>query len=301
MAASGAELVFGRLQEVGLEGGNPRQRAAHALAARSTELFEAGREKVRKFLGAADAKEIIFVRGTTEAINLVAQSYGRKNIGAGDEIIVSELEHHANIVPWQLAAQRIALALTPEDIFARRPDAAALAQFPERVSLPALELPVEYRFAPGESRDGATLRVPLLALPTLTRAVVDAAVPGLVLPRVEALLRSLPKDARRGLIPIAATAASFLQSAGAPSTNPQRLADWLQEARGIAPALLRFEPGSIPAHLTAQLAIVENGRELTQGSDLAVLRRRCAAQEQEPQQHQDPLQKATLHVRAHRR
>jgi SufS family cysteine desulfurase len=82
-------------------------RAAHALAARSTELFEAGREKVRKFLGAADAKEIIFVRGTTEAINLVAQSYGRKNIGAGDEIIVSELEHHANIVPWQLLAEQV--------------------------------------------------------------------------------------------------------------------------------------------------------------------------------------------------
>jgi cysteine desulfurase / selenocysteine lyase len=82
-------------------------RAAHTLAARSTELFEAGREKVRKFLGAGDAKEIIFVRGTTEAINLVAQSYGRKNIGAGDEIIVSELEHHANIVPWQLLAQQV--------------------------------------------------------------------------------------------------------------------------------------------------------------------------------------------------
>jgi SufS family cysteine desulfurase len=82
-------------------------RAAHTLASRSTELFEAGREKVRKFLGAADAKEIIFVRGTTEAINLVAQSYGRKNIGAGDEIIVSELEHHANIVPWQLLAQQV--------------------------------------------------------------------------------------------------------------------------------------------------------------------------------------------------
>jgi cysteine desulfurase/selenocysteine lyase len=71
-----------------------------------TELFEAGREKVRKFLGAADAKEIIFVRGTTEAINLIAQSYGRQNIGAGDEIIISELEHHANIVPWQLFAQQ---------------------------------------------------------------------------------------------------------------------------------------------------------------------------------------------------
>jgi cysteine desulfurase / selenocysteine lyase len=82
-------------------------RAAHTLAARSTELFEAGREKVRKFLGAADAREIVFVRGTTEGINLVAQTYGRKNIGPGDEIIVSELEHHANIVPWQLLAEQV--------------------------------------------------------------------------------------------------------------------------------------------------------------------------------------------------
>ena len=86
-------------------------RAAHALATRSTELFEAGREKVRKFLGAADAKEIVFVRGTTEGINLVAQSYGRKNIGAGDEIIVTELEHHANIVPWQLLAEQVGATL----------------------------------------------------------------------------------------------------------------------------------------------------------------------------------------------
>ncbi len=86
-------------------------RAAHTLAARSTELFEAGREKVRKFLGAADAKEIVFVRGTTEAINLVAQSYGRKHIGAGDEIIVTELEHHANIVPWQLLAEQVGATL----------------------------------------------------------------------------------------------------------------------------------------------------------------------------------------------
>jgi cysteine desulfurase/selenocysteine lyase len=81
-------------------------RAAHTLAARSTELFESGREKVRQFLGAADAKEIVFVRGTTEAVNLVAQSYGRKNIGAGDEILLTRLEHHANIVPWQLLAQQ---------------------------------------------------------------------------------------------------------------------------------------------------------------------------------------------------
>jgi len=82
-------------------------RAAHTLSTRSTELFEAGREKVRKFLGAADAKEIVFVRGTTEAINLVAQSYGRKNIGPGDEILITNIEHHANIVPWQLLAEQV--------------------------------------------------------------------------------------------------------------------------------------------------------------------------------------------------
>jgi len=82
-------------------------RAAHTLARRATDLFEAGREKVRQFLGAADAKEIVFLRGTTEAVNLVAQSYGRKNIGRGDEIILTELEHHGNIVPWQLLAEQV--------------------------------------------------------------------------------------------------------------------------------------------------------------------------------------------------
>jgi len=81
-------------------------RAAHALAARSTELFENGREKVRQFLGAADSKEIVFTRGTTEAINLVAQSYGRKHFKTGDEILLTRLEHHANIVPWQLVAEQ---------------------------------------------------------------------------------------------------------------------------------------------------------------------------------------------------
>lgn len=86
-------------------------RAAHTLAARSTDAFEAGREKVRRFVGAADAKEIVFVRGTTEAINLVAQSYGRANIGPGDEIIVSTIEHHANIVPWQLLTQQTGAVL----------------------------------------------------------------------------------------------------------------------------------------------------------------------------------------------
>ena len=80
-------------------------RAAHTLAARSTDLFEGGREKVRRFINAASTDEIIFLRGTTEAINLVANSYGRANIGPGDEIIISTIEHHANIVPWQLLTQ----------------------------------------------------------------------------------------------------------------------------------------------------------------------------------------------------
>ncbi|MFM0290766.1 family 2A encapsulin nanocompartment cargo protein cysteine desulfurase [Paraburkholderia megapolitana] len=81
-------------------------RAAHALAGRATDAYEAARSKVQRFIGASSPDEIIFVRGTTEAINLIAKTWGVKHVGEGDEIIVSHLEHHANIVPWQqLAAQ----------------------------------------------------------------------------------------------------------------------------------------------------------------------------------------------------
>ena len=79
-------------------------RAAHELAARATDAYEGAREKVRRFLNAPSVNEIVFVRGATEAINLVAQSWGRQNIGKGDEIVISWLEHHANIVPWQQLA-----------------------------------------------------------------------------------------------------------------------------------------------------------------------------------------------------
>ena len=79
-------------------------RAAHALAARATDAYEGAREKVRNFLGAGSVDEIIFVRGATEAINLVAKTWGVQNVLEGDEIIVSNLEHHANIVPWQQLA-----------------------------------------------------------------------------------------------------------------------------------------------------------------------------------------------------
>jgi cysteine desulfurase/selenocysteine lyase len=77
-------------------------RAAHELAARATDAYEGARDKVAKFVNAGSSEEIVFVRGTTEAINLVAQSWGRKNIGKDDEIIITHLEHHANIVPWQM-------------------------------------------------------------------------------------------------------------------------------------------------------------------------------------------------------
>lgn len=77
-------------------------RGAHSLAAKATDAYETAREKVRHFLGASSAAEIIFLRGTTEAINLVAQTYGRTVLGKGDEILLTTMEHHSNIVPWQM-------------------------------------------------------------------------------------------------------------------------------------------------------------------------------------------------------
>ncbi|MFM5682928.1 aminotransferase class V-fold PLP-dependent enzyme [Aeromonas veronii] len=81
-------------------------RAAHALSGRATRAFETARKTVARFINAPRSHEVIWTRGTTEAINLVAQSWGMSELKAGDEIILSTLEHHANIVPWQLVAQR---------------------------------------------------------------------------------------------------------------------------------------------------------------------------------------------------
>ncbi|HTP39558.1 MAG TPA: cysteine desulfurase [Steroidobacteraceae bacterium] len=80
-------------------------RGVHTLSQRATAAFEQARETVRGFLNAHSTREIVFTRGTTEAINLVAQSWGRSQLRSGDEILITQLEHHANIVPWQLAAQ----------------------------------------------------------------------------------------------------------------------------------------------------------------------------------------------------
>ncbi len=86
-------------------------RGVHTLSQHATDDYEAARSKVRRFINAAEDHELIYVRGTTEGINLVAQTYGRQNIGAGDEIVISGMEHHSNIVPWQILAQETGAVL----------------------------------------------------------------------------------------------------------------------------------------------------------------------------------------------
>lgn len=86
-------------------------RGVHALSQRATEAYEGAREKIRAFISANSTKEIIFVKGTTEAINLVAATYGRSRIGQGDEVIITGMEHHSNIVPWQILGQETGAVL----------------------------------------------------------------------------------------------------------------------------------------------------------------------------------------------
>jgi len=86
-------------------------RGVYELSQRATEAYEGAREKVRGFLNAADEREIVFLRGTTEAINLVASTHGRRNVGAGDEILITAMEHHSNIVPWQQLCEEKGAAL----------------------------------------------------------------------------------------------------------------------------------------------------------------------------------------------
>src|SRR5436309_5134631 len=87
-------------------------RGIHELSNRSTAAFEAARQRAAQFISARTANEIIFTRGTTEGINLVAQAWGTKHIKAGDKILLTEMEHHSNIVPWQLLAQRVGAKLS---------------------------------------------------------------------------------------------------------------------------------------------------------------------------------------------
>ncbi|MHB1814031.1 MAG: aminotransferase class V-fold PLP-dependent enzyme, partial [Steroidobacteraceae bacterium] len=86
-------------------------RGVHTLSQAATDAFEGARERARRFLNARSTREIVFVRGTTEGINLVAQSFGRARLGRGDEILISALEHHANIVPWQMVCEQTGCTL----------------------------------------------------------------------------------------------------------------------------------------------------------------------------------------------
>jgi len=88
-----------------LEDNSNVHRGVHLLSERATQAYEAAREKVRRFVNAAHAHEIVFVRGTTEAINLVAQTWGRTHVRVGDEIVITVMEHHSNIVPWQMLCE----------------------------------------------------------------------------------------------------------------------------------------------------------------------------------------------------
>jgi cysteine desulfurase/selenocysteine lyase len=107
-------------------------RGVHTLSQEATEAFEGARDRVRRFVNARSTREIVFVRGTTEAINLVAQSYGRSRLGAGDEILISALEHHANIVPWQLLCEQIGAQLVVAPIDQR--GELRLEEFEKRLS-----------------------------------------------------------------------------------------------------------------------------------------------------------------------
>jgi cysteine desulfurase / selenocysteine lyase len=105
------QIVIDALNRYYTEENSNIHRGVHFLSERATAAYEAAREKLRRFVNAASLKEIIFVRGTTEAINLVTQSYGRAFLKAGDEIIISAMEHHSNIVPWQILCEQVGARL----------------------------------------------------------------------------------------------------------------------------------------------------------------------------------------------
>lgn len=105
------QVVIDRISQFYQHENSNIHRAAHALAARATDAYEEARETVRRFINAPTVDNIVFVRGTTEAINLVAKTWGKKHLGAGDEIVISHLEHHANIVPWQQLCQETGAVL----------------------------------------------------------------------------------------------------------------------------------------------------------------------------------------------
>jgi ATP-dependent helicase HrpA len=241
-------LVYGRL------GRRPEWLLANDAALRDAQLLEE-RLRVRDLVQPAEHFVELYARLLPRQVSSAAT--------------LEHLTRHLD------EPQRQALTLTAQQIFARAPEHERLDQFPNTAAVGELSVAVDYRFAPGEADDGATLRVPLCALPTLTRAVVDAAIPGLIEPRVSALLRSLPKEARRSLIPIGAAAQAFL-AAGAARADAEAVRSWITQSRGVPESLAQFDLTQVPRHLEPRVLVISRGRELGVGTDLGELRRRFA-------------------------
>ncbi len=139
-------------------------RGVHTLSHRATDLYEQARERVRRFLNAAESREIIFTRGTTDSINLVASSYGHAKLGPGDAVVLTELEHHSNIVPWQMVAEATGaeIRVAPVDDAGHVHADSVIELLDERVRMVAIAhvsnvlgtiLPVEEIIAAAHARD----------------------------------------------------------------------------------------------------------------------------------------------------
>ena len=111
-----AQPVLDRLMRSYIEDRANIHRGVHLLSQRATKHHDEAREKIRHFMNAASEKEIIFVRGTTEALNLVAQTMGVQRLASGDEVLITAMEHHSNIVPWQLLCERTGAKLQVVDM-----------------------------------------------------------------------------------------------------------------------------------------------------------------------------------------
>ena len=173
------------------------------------------------------------------------------------------------------AVELAALEFTDSMVYAQRPDPDILRDLPQLAIVRGLEIPVQYKFDPDSPEDGATLIAPLLLLPVMTRADVEQAIPGHRLPRIEALMRSLPKTLRKELIPIAESARAFLQ---ARQLQPAlQMSDWMAANRGIDARGIVAADNAVPAYLIPTLLLVDGDIEVGRGSDIVALRRQLSA------------------------
>lgn len=163
-------------------------RGVHALSQEATSLFESARERIMRFINAASTREVIFLRGTTEGVNLVAQAYARPVLGAGDEVLITGLEHHANIVPWQLVCAQTGARLVVAPISERGEVEAAsvLSRFGPRTRILA--------FAHASNALGTVLPVRALVAEARARGIVTVVDGAQAAPHLEVDVRGLGCD-----------------------------------------------------------------------------------------------------------